>query len=63
MYYNAQQRAVICDLYQQGYPLHDIARISDRIHISIQGLIARKGGVEPSDKTISTSYLKSQERE
>jgi hypothetical protein len=63
MYYNAQHRAVICDRYQQGYPLHDIARISDRIHITIQGLIARKVGVKPSDKTRSTSYLKSQKRE
>jgi hypothetical protein len=39
IYYNAQQRAVIWDRYQQGDSLHDIAKIFDRMHSSIQGLI------------------------
>ena len=47
----AQQRAVLWGRYQQGDSLHDIARIFDRIHLTIQGLIARAGGIKPPDKT------------
>jgi IS30 family transposase len=61
--YNAQQRAVIWDRYHQGDPLHDIAKIFDRMHSSIQGLIARTGGIKPPDKTRAASHLTSQERE
>jgi len=63
IYYNAQQRAVIWDRYQQGDSLHDIAKIFDRMHSSIQGLIARTGGIKPPDKTRAASHLTSQERE
>jgi len=63
IYYNAQQRAVIWDRYQQGDSLHDIAKIFDRMHSSIQGLIARTGGIKPPDKTRAASQLTSQERE
>ena len=48
---NTQQRAVHWGRYQQGDSLHDIARIFDRIHLTIQGLIARAGGIKPPDKT------------
>jgi hypothetical protein len=54
---------VIWDRYQQGDSLHDIARIFDRMHLSIQGLIARTGGIKPPDKTRVTSHLTSKERE
>ena len=63
IYYNAQQRAVIWDRYQQGDSLHDIAKTFDRMHSSIQGLIARTGGIKPPDKTRAASHLTSQERE
>ncbi|MFT5675963.1 MAG: transposase [Paraglaciecola sp.] len=63
IYYNAQQRAVIWDRYQQGDSLHDIAKIFDRMHSSIQGLLARTGGIRPPDKTRSGLHLTSQERE
>jgi IS30 family transposase len=63
IYYNAQQRAVIWDRYQQGDSLHDIAKIFDRMHSSIQGLLARTGGIRPPDKTRAGLHLTSQERE
>lgn len=63
IYYNAQQRALIWDRYQQGDSLHDIAKIFDRFHSSIQGLIARTGGIRPPYKTRSALNLTPQERE
>jgi len=63
IYYNAQQRALIWDRYQQGDSLHDIAKLFDRFHSSIQGLIARTGGIRPPDKTRSELCLTPQERE
>ena len=63
IYYNAQQRAIIWERYQQGDSLHDIARFSDRFHSSIQGIIAKTGGIRPQEKTRSALCLTPQERE
>ncbi len=63
IYYNAQQRAIIWERYQQGDSLHDIARFFDRFHSSIQGIIAKTGGIRPQEKTRSALCLTSQERE
>jgi IS30 family transposase len=63
IYYNAQQRAVIWDRYQQGETLHDIAKFFDRGHSSIQGIVVKTGGIRPPDKKRSSSCLTAQERE
>jgi IS30 family transposase len=63
IYYNAQQRAIIWERYQQGDSLHDIARFFDRFHSSIQGIIAKSGGIRPKEKTRSALCLTPQERE
>lgn len=63
IYYNAQQRAIIWARYQQGDSLHDIAKFFDRFHSSIQGIIAKTGGIRPPDKTRSALCLTTQERE
>ena len=63
IYYNAQQRALIWDRYHQGDSLHDIAKTFDRFHSSIQGIIARTGGIRPPIKKRSPLYLTPQERE
>jgi hypothetical protein len=57
IYYNAQQRAIIWERYQQGDSLHDIARFFDRFHSSIQGIIAKTGGIRPQEKTRSALCL------
>jgi IS30 family transposase len=62
-YYNAQQRAIIWARYQQGDSLNDIAKFFDRFHSSIQGIIAKTGGIRPPDKTRSALCLTTQERE
>ena len=63
IYYNAQQRAIIWERYQQGDSLHDSARFFDRFHSSIQGIIAKTGGIRPQEKTRSALCLTPQERE
>jgi hypothetical protein len=63
IYYNAQQRAVIWDRYQQGETLHDIAKFFDRGHSSIQGIIVKTGGIRPPDEKRASSCLTVQERE
>jgi len=63
IYYNAQQRAIIWERYQQGDSLRDIAKFFDRFHSSIQGIIAKTGGIRPPDKTRSVLCLTTQERE
>jgi len=54
---------VIWDRYQQGDSLHDIAQLFDRFHSSIQGLVARTGGIRPPDKRKSALNLTLEERE
>lgn len=44
IYYNAQQRALMWDRYQQGDTLLDIARMFDRYHSSIQGIFIKQAG-------------------
>ena len=63
IYYNAQQRAVMWDRYQQGESLHDIAKFFDRGHSSIQGIIVKTGGIRPPERKRSSSTLSAQERE
>lgn len=63
IYYNAQQRAIIWDRYQQGDSLHDIAKFFDRFHSSIQGIIAKNYGIRPQEKVRSALCLTLQERE
>ena len=50
IYYNAQQRALIWERYQQGDSLHDIAKIFDRFHSSVQRIVAASGGHSPIRK-------------
>jgi IS30 family transposase len=63
IYYNAQQRAIIWERYQQGESLHDIAKFFDRGHSSIQGILVKSGGIIPPDKKRAASSLTTQERE
>ena len=63
IYYNAQQRAIIWERYQQGESLHDIAKFFDRGHSSIQGIVVKSGGIRPPVKKRAASSLTAQERE
>lgn len=63
IYYNAQQRTLIWDRYQQGDSLHDIGKMFDRFHTGVQRIISREGGIRPRQTTRSASHLTPQERE
>jgi hypothetical protein len=39
IYYNAQQRAIIWERYQQDYSLHAIATFFERVHSRVQTMI------------------------
>jgi transposase len=63
IYYNAQQRAIIWEPYQQGESLHNIAKFFDRGHSSIQGILVKSGRIRPPVKKRAASSLTAQERE
>ena len=63
IYYNAEQRRLIWDRYQRGDSAHDIARLFDRYHSSILGIIHKTGGVRPLEPKCSPTTLTLAERE
>ena len=63
IYYTASQKALMWDRWQNGESLHDIARLFDRRHSSIQGIISRSGGIRPRPRTRSRLALTLAERE
>jgi hypothetical protein len=46
-YYTEEQKALMWDRWQEGDSIHDIARLFDRYHSSVQGIFARCGGMRP----------------
>ena len=45
--YTESQRALMWERWRQGATLHQIARLFDRPHTSIRGVLAQTGGVRP----------------
>ena len=62
-YYSDAQKALMWDRWQQGDSLHTIARLFDRSHGSIQGIISRAGGIRPAERKRSALALTLAERE
>ena len=63
IYYTAAQRTLIWDRYQRGDNAHDIARLFDRYHSSILGIIHKTGGFRPPDRERAPNTLTLAERE
>jgi IS30 family transposase len=63
IYYSASQRALIWERWRKGETLHQIARLFDRYHSSIQGILAESGGIRPNQRHRSRSALTLIERE
>jgi len=63
IYYSETQKALMWDRWQQGDSLHDIARLFDRSHSSIRGILARSGGIRPPPRRRSRLALSLAERE
>jgi IS30 family transposase len=61
--YSAEQKALMWDRWQKGDSLHAIARLFDRHHPSIQGILRKHGGIRPRERTRSSYVLTLSERE
>ena len=63
IYYSAKQRALIWERWRKGETLHQIARLFDRYHSSIQRIVAESGGIRPTERRRSRAASTLIERE
>jgi IS30 family transposase len=63
IYYSAEQKTLMWDRWQAGDSLHEIARLFDRGHSSIQGVLSETGGIRPRPRSRSRLALRLDERE
>lgn len=63
IYHTKEQQGLIWDRWQKGDSMHDIARLFDRHHTSVQGILSRAGGIRPKQRTRSCQSLTLTERE
>jgi len=63
IYYSDAQKAIMWDRWKKGESLHDIARIFDRGHSTIAGILSVTGGIRPPTRTRSSLALSLSERE
>jgi IS30 family transposase len=62
-FYSETQKAMMWDRWRQGETLHDIARLFDRHHTSVGGILAQTGGIRPPQRVRSSRVLSLSERE
>ena len=63
IYYTEEQKSQMWDRWQKGESLHAIARLFDRNHGSIAGILSRAGGIRPRPRIRSRLSLTLSERE
>jgi len=63
IYYTATDKSLMWDRWRKGESLHSIARLFDRHHSSIQGVLSRTGGIRPPQRRRSRRALTLSERE
>ncbi len=63
IYYTETDKALMWDRWQKGESLNSIARHFGRSHSSIQGILARTGGIRPAPRRRSRLALTLAERE
>jgi len=63
IYYSSKQKAVMWDRWKKGDTLHDIARLFDRGHSSIQNIPRKTGGIRPRVRKRSCLSLTLSQRE
>jgi IS30 family transposase len=63
IYYSASQRTLIWNRWRKGETIHQIARLFDRYHSSIQRILAESGGIRPAQRQRSRLALTLSERE
>lgn len=50
IYYSERQKALMWERWRAGDTLHQIARLFNRYHTSVQGILAQTGGIQPSPR-------------
>ncbi len=63
IYYTDTDKAMMWDRWQKGDSMHDIARMFDRGHSSVQKIFAETGGIRPRTRRRSERTLTLAERE
>jgi IS30 family transposase len=63
IYYTDTDKALMWDRWQKGDSLHTIARLFDRSHGSIAGILSRTGGIRAPQRRRSRQALRLSERE
>lgn len=61
--YTDSQKALMWDRWRKGESLHQIARLFDRHHSSVRGILAETGGIRPPARRRSLRALSLAERE
>ncbi len=61
--YSEADKALMWDRWQKGDSMHDIARLFDRYHSSVQRILSENGGVRPLPRKRSRRSLTLSERE
>ena len=62
-YYTDSQKALMWERWKQGWTLHQIAQLFNRAHTSVQGILARTGGIRPPPRSRASTALTLAERE
>ena len=63
IYYSAEQKNLMWDRWQAGDSQHEIARLFDRSHGSVAGILRKTGGIRPRPRSRSRLSLTLAERE
>lgn len=63
IYYSEADKALMWDRWQAGDSLHEIARLFDRHHSSVRGVLAEAGGIRPQPRRRAQHALTLAERE
>jgi len=63
IYYTETDKSLMWDRWQKGESLNSIARLFDRHHSAIQGILSRTGGIRPPQRQRSQRALTLAERE
>ncbi len=62
-YYTDSQKALMWQRWKQGWTLHQIGKLFDRAHTSVQGILRASGGIRPAERHRARVALTLAERE
>ena len=63
IYYSESQKSLMWERWKHGATLHQIAKLFDRAHTSVRGILAETGGIRPPERRRSAMTLTLAERE